>query len=132
VKLVRLMSYVLMSRVQRIVANMWEANGQAAVDMWRGLLLEQRGERIIGHACSRRIQQEVAELRMQMMAADARSRSFAHIEQRIRELGLDPDDPGSLEKAIEGLRDDRELVALRQNVVYHARVLLQSAGNPDE
>jgi hypothetical protein len=127
--LIRLMSYVLMSRTQ-IVANMWRANDKPNVDLWRGLLLEQEGEKIVGHMVSRRLRFEVQSLRGRVVDAERKSRSFENLENRLREIGVDPSEPGAFDKAYEKTRDERavsELDGLRKFVLRVSAQLTRMA-----
>jgi len=125
-----LMSYALMSRA-RIVGGMREANGEGEVAYWRALLLEQRGERILGHVASRRIRQEVDDMRRRTREAEDRASAFGAIERRMREAGVDPGDPEAFAKAqalLGASEASQQLARARRDLAYHGRMLLRAAG----
>ena len=113
--LVRLMAYVLMSRTQ-IVADMWAAaaNPEAPVDFWRRWLLEEDGERHIGHMVGRRLAERLRGALRAQRAAEDRAAGYERIEQRLRELGLDPGQPLAVADLEARLDGDGHLQALRQ------------------
>ncbi len=110
--LVRLMAYVLMSRTQ-IVADMWAADAEAPVDRWRRWLLEEDGERHIGHMVGRRLAQRLEKAENARRAAESRAGGYERIEQRLRELGLDPAQPLAVADLHARLDGDEHLRALR-------------------
>ena len=88
VALVRLMTYVLMSRT-RIVNDMHAAAASAA-DRWRDWLTDREGERLVGHMVGRRIRSALDDARRGQREAEERAKRYQQIEERLTELGLDP------------------------------------------
>jgi hypothetical protein len=111
--LVRLMAYVLMSRTQ-IVADMWAANAEAPVDRWRRWLLEEDGERWVGHMVSRRIAERLRKAEEARRTAERKAAGYERIERRMVELGLDPEHPLAAVDLQARLDGDGHLRALRQ------------------
>jgi len=128
--LILLMAYTLMSR-SRIVANMWEAGDRPRVDVWRDLLLERKGERLLGHVTGRVIRAQIKELDERTRAAETRSRSFETLEMRLREAGVDPGESEAFAKAhavLSASHASEELATLKRSITYNARAILRAAG----
>jgi hypothetical protein len=128
--LILLMAYVLMSRSQ-IVANMWEAGARAKADVWRDLMLEREGERLLGHVVGKVMRRHVQDLERRTREAAARSQSFEHLEKRLREAGVDPSEPEAFAKANALLRAtaaSSELDQIKRGLVFQARQIMRLAG----
>lgn len=85
----RLMVYVLMSRT-RIVADMHEANAGDRTAQWRAWLAEREDRHQLGHLVRGRLAREYRRMQQEVREAQQLVQQYAHIEQRIRELGCDP------------------------------------------
>ncbi len=125
-RLARLMAYVLMSRTQ-IVADMWAANTEPPIDRWRRWLLEEDGERYIGHMVGHRLAERLRAAQRAQQAAERKAAGYERIEQRLSELGLDPGQPlaaADLQARLEGnghLRALRTVARLTEQAADIAR-----------
>jgi hypothetical protein len=90
--LIRLMSYVLMSRT-RVVANMHEANlgAEDKRAFWARWLEQDTGEQWLGRMVSHRLAERVERAEQRCRRAEQTVASYERLRERIRSWGLDPD-----------------------------------------
>ncbi|KKL97805.1 hypothetical protein LCGC14_1830730 [marine sediment metagenome] len=125
-RLMMLMAYVLMSRTQ-IVGDMWAANAEPRVAFWRRWLLEEDGERQIGHMVGHRLAERLRAALRAQQAAERKAAGYERIEQLLRDLGLDPSQPlapAALQARLEGnghLRALRRVARLTEQAADIAR-----------
>lgn len=118
VKLVRLMSYVLMSRT-RIVADMYQAGAaKSQTDYWRRWLAEREEEQNLGVMVSRRVRRLVERAEARARAAENDRSRLEHVERRLHELGLDEKATTSwnLERSLNGGQRLTEIAALARQI----------------
>lgn len=108
VALVRLMTYVLMSRT-RIVGDMWEArNRESREQFWRRWLAEGAEAKALGHEVGKKIRERLHEAEHRQHDAEMARGRLEHVEQKLIALGLDKGtDAWRLERAASGQKDER-------------------------
>lgn len=118
-KLLRLMSYVLMSRT-RIVADMWEAARQpeSGRDYWRRWLEEDEEDKSLGLRVSQAVQKVLREARARTQRAESRAAALESIQQKLDALGLgDVTSSYQLERRLSGPKPSVEVRRLAQQIL---------------
>lgn len=116
--LVRLMTYVLMSRT-RIVGDMWEANRTATtLDVWRKWLDEKKERRHVGHVASQRIRRLLEEAQREARRARLQAEQYEDIKRVLQELGFS-EGAGSWEirRRLDGNGQLEEIRGLAQSIL---------------
>lgn len=119
VALVRLMSYVLMSRT-RIVADMWEAaKNETREDFWRRWLANGAETKALGYEVGKRIRERLAEAEIGRREAERQRDRLEGVREKLIALGFGEDaSTWELEDRFNGAgRTLRQVARLAQDIV---------------